>query len=1244
MHVLLAAVLVAAGPFSGDLEARRVRLLAERARPEAAVALLDVVEPWLYVEARRIEQIARLGSHARAHPLVRLAASTALAAIDRRFGRFDEAAARRRGAGMIERWRIVGAFEDASGAGLARRDGPEDDARAEASVGGHVPAEGVRHPERPLSWREPPAEVVTTGALPLGALVHPDRAACAYAAAFVRAPRELHAAVRVGSSGPVRVWVGGDLVLERDDLERPARPDQDAAAIRLDAGWNRVLVKSCVREGRWETFVRLTDPAGRPLPIEVAASPPPQGASLGGGRAAHPVETLRAALEERTRARPGSPEAWADLGRFHLFVSPDGPRKRDAIVALERAAALRADPEIFRLLARAAEELDEKRRFLERGLAAPSSRLLVELGDVYQGLSRERQAREWWQRAQALDPHDVVAALRLAAALEAAGLQELGLAALREVEARFPEAWAARLAVAHALERRDLRDEAGVRVRAYLAVAADEVDAWRTLLGIERARGDAEAAIRAAEGMRRARPDVASIAVDLCELLAAAGRADEARAAIDGALVVAPDAAWLHERRGRLLLSQGATDAGIAALEQSLRLQPQNAELRRWIDRLRPAAPSHIERFRRNAADVLASSAGFTGTSRRHARSARAFRASSPTGAGPASRAEAARPTASAETLWDLTAIDVHPSGLARTLRQRFVRVLDERGAREYAEFAIRHTPSTQEVDVRAARVHRAGQAIEAPRRWQRELSEPWYGLYYDYRAEVIGFADLRPGDVIELEYVVEDRASHNELGDYWGDLFLLQEEIPVRAAEIVVALPRARTLHFNEPRLPGVLHAVEETSDTRVYRWSVANAPGIEADPGMPGWTEVAAYLHVSTYASWAQVASWYRGLLREALVPDEEVRRAAREAVLGIEDPRERVRAIYRLVVRRTRYVGLEFGIHGYRPYRVPLVWARKFGDCKDKASLLVAMLREIGVEATLVLVRTRRGGDIDDRPASLAIFDHAIAYVPSQELYLDGTAEFHGAEELPAQDQGVRVLHVDDGTMRVTPIADAAKNRVERTLRFALAPAGRDHADAGGRARVEETLRLVGQAAPAWRQHYEAADQRRERYERAWNARFAGARVERVEMEVEDLARPVLVRAEVSIIGLARPAAADGQAWLLPASAREGELVRSYARASVRRHDLVLDYPWEQLDRYEYQAPAGLRLSSLPAPRRIESAFGSFEMSATGAGPRVSVMAFLRVSAQRIRAADYADFRAFLGKVDEAMGQELRLEPAQ
>ena len=89
--------------------------------------------------------------------------------------------------------------------------------------------------------------------------------------------------------------------------------------------------------------------------------------------------------------------------------------------------------------------------------------------------------------------------------------------------------------------------------------------------------------------------------------------------------------------------------------------------------------------------------------------------------------------------------------------------------------------------------------------------------------------------------------------------------------------------------------------------------------------------------------------------------------------------VRAIYNFVVTNTRYVALEFGIHGYKPYRVDRVLARRFGDCKDKASLIHAMLKVAGVDSRLVLLRMRHLGAIGEEPASLAAFNHAIVYVP-------------------------------------------------------------------------------------------------------------------------------------------------------------------------------------------------------------------------------------------------------------------------
>src|SRR5262249_20070002 len=152
-----------------------------------------------------------------------------------------------------------------------------------------------------------------------------------------------------------------------------------------------------------------------------------------------------------------------------------------------------------------------------------------------------------------------------------------------------------------------------------------------------------------------------------------------------------------------------------------------------------------------------------------------------------------------------------------------------------------------------------------------------------------------------------------------------------------------------------------------------------------------------------------WYRHLVAEQLQPDDEIRKAVAATLKDLGDKakaahkpvdeRAKIGAIYDLVVKSTRYVGLEFGIHGYKPYRVSEIVKRKSGDCKDKASLLVAMLKLAGVDASLVLVRTRHGGDIAPYPASLAPFDHAIAWVPKFDLFLDGTAEFSGSGELPS-----------------------------------------------------------------------------------------------------------------------------------------------------------------------------------------------------------------------------------------------------
>ena len=315
---------------------------------------------------------------------------------------------------------------------------------------------------------------------------------------------------------------------------------------------------------------------------------------------------------------------------------------------------------------------------------------------------------------------------------------------------------------------------------------------------------------------------------------------------------------------------------------------------------------------------------------------------------------------------------------------------------------------------------------LEATDRSDEDLSEPWYGLYYDNRAEVVRFEGLRPGDVVEIQYLVDDVSSENQMADYFGDLQYVAETIPKRRWDYTLIAPASRPIHANVPRVARLEQKTTVDGDDRVYRFAATDIAKVDAEPAMPGTAETAPYLHVSTYATWAEVGAWYWHLVEDQLTADDDVRRTARGLVTPRMTDEARVRAVYNFVVENTRYVGLEFGIHGYKPYKVTQVLARRFGDCKDKASLLLALLREVGVDADLVLVRTRRGGRLDPQPASLAVFDHAIVYVPKLDRYLDGTAEFAGLAELPTEDQGVMVLRVGPHGRRADRDAGAPVGR--------------------------------------------------------------------------------------------------------------------------------------------------------------------------------------------------------------------------
>jgi hypothetical protein len=343
--------------------------------------------------------------------------------------------------------------------------------------------------------------------------------------------------------------------------------------------------------------------------------------------------------------------------------------------------------------------------------------------------------------------------------------------------------------------------------------------------------------------------------------------------------------------------------------------------------------------------------------------------------------------------------------------------------------------------------------------------------------------------------------------------------------------------------------------------------------------------------------------------------------------------VRALYDYVVSRTRYVALEFGIHGYQPYRVDRVLARRFGDCKDKASLLHAMLEAAGVDSRIVLLRMRPLGAVPAEPASLAVFNHAILWVPSLDWYLDGTAEFHGATELPGADREASILVIEpDGPSRftTTPAAVAEGNVTDLTLDLALKVAG----GADGKAEA----RMSGTAAPAYRRSYQTVSTRKATLERVWSQTFPGLSVEQVTADgLSQLDRDVTLGFQLRVPRYAE-VSPQGLRFLPFLSTRK--YLQALAPLAERNRDLVLDEPSVSRFRFRYQLPHGYVAEDIPVASTTHTPFGHARFECRTEGEALECTGEVALTTDRVSVADYAAFRAFLAQIDQAFAQKILL----
>jgi len=1207
-------------------------LRKEAAQPSAIAPLYRLMSLTGQVPDASVEDaLTALMDDPRAHPLVVAQAAYQKARFESVHGRESQSLQRYRSLGLMESFWVLGPFE-----GQARGEAnPTLPPETQHITTGDGRTFAGKLPGQQVAWRRI-EDMAHDGAFIVDGVLRPDTEALALLMTHVHSDRPSSVALRIGTPGPWKVWCNGKLV-GQGTAERPPGLDQETLGLRLARGDNQLVIRTSVREGAWRVFARLTTPDGRPVQglrvsldgtrnVDLSDTPAPAVPRLIDLKSALQQALTRADLGQDLAARHRARMA---LAVYHLQIHPDDMEAKtvEAVLQLADDVPTRTvTPEAAMMFARASDKPDKVKLVITQAIAngaRPHERCLLrlELGQLIRREGNEGadgDARALFAETLKDDGDCWPVALAQTALLRDSGFPLQAHARIESLSARFPTVPLLQKERLSSLDRTQRARDGDALAQKLWAESPGDEELRDRLVSMAQAARDAASVLKHLEWFATRRRDMLHRTTELAEWIEATGDSAGAISLLERTALRLPDEPALHQRLGEHRVRAHDEAGAIAAWERALALRPQNPDLRRAVERLRNAESSG------GGAKSTDLSLLYAVDSSTLARDA----------------IERPRGDASpAEVLLDRRVVRVHPNGLSEVFSQRIVQVHTESGARDNQEFMVRYVPGEQEVDVHVARVYRRGlsgsiEVHSATGRDDRDLSEPWYGLYYDNRAEVVVFEDLQKGDVIELNYTLSDVAYDNEMADYFGDLSFVADTVAKRSWEYILLVPSSRAIYFHVPSIPRFRHETETQPGTTVHRFIAKDVAKLETESLMPGWTEVAPYVHVSTYQSWDEVGAWYWKLVADQLAPDELVRKTARDTAAGLSQVIDKVRAIHAYVISATRYVGLEFGIHGYKPYRVSQILARRFGDCKDKASLIVAMLGELGIDAELVLVRTRRGGRIETEPASLAIFDHAIAYVPALDLYLDGTAEFSGMAELPYQDQGVTALHVNAHGARLvqTPVLQAKQNLVVRRWDAQLAPSG------GGT--IKETVTLMGQAAPEWRKHYQTEGERVERFQKAWRERNPGSDVRSVVMDgIGDPNTEVKTTATIDV-----PAIAVLRNGLLevPLAARDSRYVRSYARSAARDHELVLAYPWQHDESLTYRLPEGWTVSRLPPSRRVVTDFGEFvlKVEVDEAQHLVRVDTHLEVSRHRHAPSGYPAFRSFLSTIDQLLSDVIVL----
>ncbi len=317
------------------------------------------------------------------------------------------------------------------------------------------------------------------------------------------------------------------------------------------------------------------------------------------------------------------------------------------------------------------------------------------------------------------------------------------------------------------------------------------------------------------------------------------------------------------------------------------------------------------------------------------------------------------------------------------------IKIISESGVQAFGQIKVGYSALSEKLDIAYVRTRKPdGTVVTAQESAVQDLTFADAPVYTDYHVKDISVPSLRPGDVLEYRFI-KTISSPLAPGQFWTSYNFAEHGI-ILDEQLEINVPKDRQIKLKSK--PGYEPKITEDGDRRIYRWTHSRLKNDDDqdkkkkkkkkdDDEVPS-------VQLTTFKSWEELGAWYAGLERERRIPDDSVKKEAAVLVKGKTDDMAKVKALYDYVSRNIRYVSLSFGLGRIQPHAASEALANGYGDCKDKNTLLAALLDAEGFHSTSVLIGSKI--KLDPDIPSPSQFDHVITRVPvdGKEIWLDST----------------------------------------------------------------------------------------------------------------------------------------------------------------------------------------------------------------------------------------------------------------